>query len=208
MQGQRWAGSVPCRGQMWAGGVGGGRGGPDRGRGLGVGPGGPGTGAGGRSRKWAGAEGWSWGPESGGEPGSAGWGQRQSWRSGSFAVFTGGRGHGRCTAHRYLHVRRPQQQVPQRAVVVGGEDMVLGVHHVQPQGPQVPRLQALAAVVSGLKEVPGHRTHRKGRVRRQHLPGSGSLQHVPAAVGRPSWAVPGSEAGTQSNSLHPGVFPT
>lgn len=50
MQGQRWAGSVPCRGRRWAGGVGGGAGGePDRGRGLGVGPGGPGTRAGVRS---------------------------------------------------------------------------------------------------------------------------------------------------------------
>lgn len=159
--------------------------------------------------RWAGVEGWSWGPESGGEPGSAGWGQSRSWRSGSLAgVCRWPRARQVHCAHRYLHVRRPQQQVPQRAVVVGGEDVVLGVHHVQPQGPQVPRLQALAAVVSGLKEVPGHRTHGKDGVRRQHLPGSGSLQHVPAAAGRPSWAVPGSEAGPQSNSLHPGVFPT
>lgn len=62
---------------------------------------------------------------------------------------------------RYLHVCRPQQQVTQWAVVVGGEDVVFRVNHVQPQGPQVPRLQAPTAIVSGLKEVPVRRTRRE-----------------------------------------------
>lgn len=35
----------------------------------------------------------------------------------------------------YLHICRLQQEVPQRAVVVGGEDVVFCVNHIQPQGP-------------------------------------------------------------------------
>lgn len=41
--------------------------------------------------------------------------------------------------------------------------MVFCVNHVQPQGAQVPRLQDLTAVVSGLQEVPGHGPQNKGR---------------------------------------------
>lgn len=63
--------------------------------------------------------------------------------------------------------------------------MVFCVNHVQPQGPQVPRLQALTAIVSGLQEVPGHRTQDRWH----------EAQHLPGLVPCQGRAVSGSEAG-------------
>lgn len=74
--------------------------------------------------------------------------------------------------------------------------MVFCVNHVQPQGSQVPRLQALTAVVSGLQEVPGRRTQDRWRE-----------AAAPPRAGPPSrpGSVSGSEAGgAQGDSVgHP-----
>lgn len=61
--------------------------------------------------------------------------------------------------HRYLHVCRLEQQVPQGLVVVRGKDVVFCVDHIQAQRAQIAGLEVFTAAVSGLQEVPGSARH-------------------------------------------------
>lgn len=159
-----------------------------------------GVGGGQGTREWKGAGLGRWGGRAGQGP-EREWvcvRRARQWQQGISDGAGRGRGEGGCgyRLQEYLHVRRLQQQVPQWAVVVGGEDVVFCVNHVQPQGSQVPRLQALTAVVSGLQEVPGRRTQDRWRE-----------SAAPPRAGPPSrpGSVSGSEAGgAQGDSVgHP-----
>lgn len=54
----------------------------------------------------------------------------------------------------YTDVGRLQQQISERCVVLGGEDVVLGVNNVQAQRAEFFHLHRLPSVLPGLQVVP------------------------------------------------------
>lgn len=54
----------------------------------------------------------------------------------------------------HLDISRVQQQISERSVVFGGEDVVLGVNDVQTQRAELINLHRLPPVLPGLQKVP------------------------------------------------------
>lgn len=69
----------------------------------------------------------------------------------------------------HLYVGGVQQQISERGVMLGGEDVVLGVNDVQAERAELLHLHRLPSVLAWLQKVPEVRTIKYADIRKSHI---------------------------------------